>query len=96
MKKNGPKSAKQLERYFKGVANHRRIDILFLVAQKNGIAVEDVAGILDVNFKTVSEHIKRLAQAGLVDKNYCGRRVQHSLSPYGKRFYDFIQTFQHS
>lgn len=29
------KTAKQLERYFKGLANHRRIDILFLVRKSD-------------------------------------------------------------
>jgi DNA-binding MarR family transcriptional regulator len=90
------KTAKQLERYFKGVANHRRIDILLLIAQKEGIKVEDIANILDVNFKTISEHIRRLVQAGLVNKNYQGRQVAQTLSPYGKRFVDFIRIFQHS
>jgi len=94
--KKKPKTAKQLERYFKGAANHWRIDILLLIAQKEGIAVEDVTQILNANFKTISEHIKRLVQAGLVNKKYQGRRVAHSLSPYGKRFYEFIMTFQHS
>ncbi|UMX47872.1 MAG: winged helix-turn-helix domain-containing protein [Candidatus Nealsonbacteria bacterium DGGOD1a] len=90
------KTAKQLERYFKGVANHRRIDILLLIAKKEGIKVEDIANILDVNFKTISEHVRRLVQAGLVNKNYQGRQVAQTLSPYGKRFVEFIRTFQHS
>jgi DNA-binding MarR family transcriptional regulator len=91
-----PKNAKQLERYFKGVANHRRIDILLLVSQKEGIVVEDIASILDVNFKTISEHIRRLVQAGLVNKSHRGRQVGHAISPYGKKFVEFIQTFSHS
>jgi len=90
------KTAKQLERYFKGAANHRRIDILLLTAQKKGIKVEDIADALDVNFKTISEHIRRLVQAGLVNKNYQGRQVAQALSPYGKRSVEFIRTFQHS
>ena len=90
------KNAKQLERYFKGVANHRRIEIILLIDQKRGMAVEDISQILNVNFKTVSEHIKRLSQAGLVNKKYQGRRVLHDLSPYGEIFCNFITTFQHS
>jgi Bacterial regulatory protein, arsR family. len=90
------KTAKQLERYFKGAANHRRIEILLLIDKNNGIAVEGIVQILNANFKTVSEHIRRLVQAGLVNKNYQGRRVSQTLSPYGKRFVEFIRTFQHS
>ena len=85
-----------MERHFKGVANHRRIEILSLVAQNAGITVEEIADRLGCNFKTISEHTRRLAQAGLINKEYKGRTVIHTLSPYGKIFYSFIKTFQHS
>ena len=29
-------------------------------------------------------------QAGLINKEYKGRKVEHKVSPYGKRFYNFI------
>ena len=90
------KTAKQLERHFKGVANHWRIEILGLIANHAGITVEELANELNCNFKTVSEHTRRLAQSGLVNKKYKGRSVTHTLSPYGKTFYKFIKTFQHS
>jgi len=90
------KTAKQMERYFKGAANHWRIEILLLIDQKNGITVEGITEILGANFKTTSEHIRRLVQAGLVNKNYQGRQVAQTLSPYGERFVGFIRTFQHS
>ena len=95
MQKKG-KTAKQMERNFKGVANHRRIEILGLIANNNEITVEEIAGKLRCNFKTVSEHTRRLVQAGLVNKKYKGRSVAHTLSPYGKIFHKFIKTFQHS
>lgn len=87
------KTAKQLERHFKGVANHRRIEILMLIADHEGISVGDIAGHLQCNLKTVSEHTRRLTHAGLVNKTYKGRIVTHALSPYGKIFQKFITTF---
>lgn len=87
------KSSKQLERHFKGMANHRRIDILDVVANNSGISVEEIARKLKCNFKTISEHTRRLAAAGLIDKKYQGRTVAHSLSPYGKIFHKFISDF---
>ncbi len=90
------KTAKQLERHFKGIANHRRIEILFLVNKSDGITLEQISEELKCNFKTISEHTRRLVQAGLVNKKYEGRNVTHSLSPYGKEFIKFIETFQHS
>jgi predicted transcriptional regulator len=90
------KTAKQMERHLKGVANHRRIDIILLVASQEGITVEGIAESLDSNFKTISEHVRRLVQAGLMEKKYKGRNVVHNLSPYGRIFTTFLQTFSHS
>ncbi len=90
------KTSKQIERHTKGIANHRRIDILFLIAGNDGISVEAIADRLQCNFKTASEHTRRLVHAGLVEKKYQGRTVCHSLSPYGKVFRAFLTTFQHS
>lgn len=90
------KNSKQLERHFKGVANHRRIDILLLVNSNDGITLEGITKKLECNFRTVSEHTRRLVQAGLLNKKYRGREVAHSLSPYGQEFIRFIKTFQHS
>ncbi|HEY4497068.1 MAG TPA: helix-turn-helix transcriptional regulator [Candidatus Paceibacterota bacterium] len=87
------KTAKQLERYFKGAANHRRISILLAVDKRNGMTVEDIAYLLESNFKTISQHTKSLVIAGLLNKKYNGRSVEHSLSPYGRSFIKFIKSF---
>ena len=87
------KTAKQLERYFKGTANHWRIDILTIVNKNEGITLEEISDELDANFKTISQHTRALVHAGLLNKKYLGRQVAHSLSPYGKRFIDFIKSF---
>lgn len=90
------KTSKQLERHFKGIANHRRIDILLLVGEFDGITLEGISDKLECNFKTISEHTRRLVQAGLLNKKYRGREVLHSLSPYGQKLIKFIITFQYS
>ncbi len=87
------KTTKQLERYFKGASNHRRLEILRLIDKNSGMTLEKIADTLGCNVKTISEHTRRLAQAGLLNKQYQGREVAHSLSPYGKRFINFIKTF---
>ena len=85
-----------MERHLKGIANHRRIEILYLIADNEGITVENIAERLGGNFKTISVHVQRLAQAGLIRKSYKGRTVAHELSPYGKTLNKFLRTFQHS
>jgi len=87
------KTEKQLERYFKGAANHRRIAILLVVEKTDGIIVEEIADALETNFKTISQHTRSLVHASLLNKKYRGRQVTHSLSPYGKAFLKFMKTF---
>ena len=88
------KTAKQLERHFKGVANHRRIEILLLVARSENISLEDIAEAINCDIKNVCQHTQKLVQAGLLNKKYNGRMVGHSVSPYGRKFIKFIRSFQ--
>jgi len=88
------KTAQQLERHFKGMANHWRIDILLLIDKNDGISVDQITQEVKGNFKTISQHTHYLVQAGLLRKKYQGRQVIHSLSPYGKNFVNFIKSFK--
>lgn len=90
----GLKTAKQMERHLKGMANHYRIDILLLVAEHGGITLEDIVETLGANDKTIGEHTRRLLQAGLINKKYRGKFVEHTLSPYGKTFAHFLKLFR--
>ena len=87
------KTPKQLERHFKGAANHWRIAILRVVEKNEGITVQGITDELRAHFKTISQHAQSLARAGLLNKKYRGREVIHSLSPYGKSFLLFMKTF---
>lgn len=93
MKKDTVKIAKQFERHFKGVANHWRISILLLAYKQPGMTLENLSEQLNCNMKTLSEHTRRLVQAGLLNKNYVGRTVKHVVSPYGKSFCEFIHAW---
>ena len=87
------KTSKQLERHFKGLANHWRLDILFLIAKNPRVTVEGISEALEGNFKTIADHTQKLVQCGLVDKKYYGKTVAHTLSPYGKKCLTFIKSF---
>jgi len=88
------KTAKQMERHLKGMANHYRIEILLLIAAREAITLEDIVRELGANEKTLGEHTRRLYQAGLINKKYRGKFVDNTLSPYGKTFVDFLKSFQ--
>ncbi len=87
------KTSKQLERHFKGLSNHRRLDILSLVFKSPGITVDGITEKLNGKFATISMHTQKLVQAGLLNKKYMGRSVAHEVSPYGKKMMSFIETF---
>ena len=88
------KTPKQMERHLKGISNHYRIAILLLIARQKGITLEEIVERIKANEKTIGEHTRRLYIAGLINKDYNGKYVRHSLSPYGKMFVNFLKTFQ--
>ena len=88
------KTAKQMERHLKGMANHYRIEILLLLAKNDGITLDGIIESLEANPKTIGEHTRRLYSAGLINKKYRGKFVEHTLSPYGKLFVRFLESFQ--
>jgi predicted transcriptional regulator len=87
------KTAKQLERHFKGIANYRRIEVLMLIKKNPSITLDNISENLDVNYKTISDHVSRLARAGLISRKQRGVSAEYTLTPYGKLFYNFIREF---
>lgn len=83
-----------MERHLKGMANHYRIEILLLLAEQEGITLDGIIKEIGANQKTISEHTRRLYNAGLINKKYRGKFVEHSLSPYGRTFVRFLKSFQ--
>ena len=83
-----------MERHLKGMANHHRIEILLFIANNDRATLDDIVTTLEANEKTLGEHTRRLSVAGLVNKKYRGKFLEHSLSPYGKTFVNFLRSFQ--
>ncbi|KKQ34431.1 MAG: hypothetical protein US50_C0049G0002 [Candidatus Nomurabacteria bacterium GW2011_GWB1_37_5] len=85
-----------MERHLKGIANHYRIEILILLSKNNKLTLEEIIELIGAHERTVGEHVRRLYLAGLVDKKYRGRYVEHTLSPYGNLFVRFLKLFQNT
>ena len=83
-----------LERMVKGFANHRRIQILALLQKTPELSVDEIATTLNVNFKTISEHIRRLAIAGLVLKRNAGNEVRHKLTGRAESILKFLRILE--
>ena len=88
------KNFRALERTIKGCANHRRIEIIQALWKRPEMSVSDLSIDLKINFKTASEHIRRLAIAGLILKRSEGASVRHCLTPKGKNILKFLRTLE--
>ena len=85
---------RHLERIVKGFANHRRIQIMDLISGSPELSLMDISAKLKLNIKTASEHIRRLAIAGLVLKRNRGVNVLHKLSPRGLVILKFLRKLE--
>lgn len=94
MKRNGGKKAntKYLERLVKGFANHRRIEIMFLLRDEPELSVSDIAERLKIEYITASDHIRKLSMAGLVLKWADGSFRKHKLSARGRAVLKFLSS----
>ena len=75
---------KYFEKIIKGGANHRRLQILFLLEKNPGLSVDLVSSNLNVVFVTIASHLQKLHHSGLVSKQYIGRTVVHHVTKRGK------------
>ena len=83
-----------MERHLKGISNHYRIGILLYLDDYDKAALDDIVRATGANEKTIGEHTRRLYVSGLINKKYRGKFVEHTLSPYGKVFVEFLKSFQ--
>lgn len=81
----------QLERMVKGFSNHRRIEIIFLLDKKPELSVDEICKELNINFNTGSDHIRKLAQSGIVMKRSDINSVRHALTKKGKAILEFCK-----
>ena len=88
------KEFRQLERIIRGVSNHRRIQILELLHTAPELDVAQISRRLGINYKTASEHTRRLAISGMITKHNKGASVQHDLTSRGRKTLIFLRTLE--
>ena len=88
------KSFRELERLVRGFSSHRRIQILNMLKKEPEQSVEEIADVLNINFRTSSEHLRRLATAGLVMKRNDNTSVRHRLTVRGEAILLFLGTLE--
>ena len=72
---------RNVERLIKGVANHNRLKILELLKKSPELSVMDISDKLKIGYENTSDHIRKMAIAGLLMKRSDGPNVRHKLTP---------------
>ena len=65
-----------------------------LLKKSPELSLDEVATILNINFKTASEHMRRLAIAGIVIKRSERNNVRHKLTQVGISILKFLRTLE--
>lgn len=94
MDKENKQTFSKLEKIVKGFSNHWRIGILMLLAREPELSVVEIVGKLNMNYKTASEHIRRMALAGLIAKRYDNANVRHKLTSRGESILKFLRILE--
>lgn len=88
------KTNRDLERIVKGFANHKRIEILFLLKKEPELSLREISDRLKSDFKNVSVHIGKMQIAGLLTKKNRGNMVCHKLTNRGKGILQFVRIIE--
>lgn len=91
---SGEKNYRTLERLVRGFSNHRRIQIMEVLKKTPEMSVDDIARILDINYKTTADHLRRLAIAGLVLKKSDSVSIRHKLTQRAEYVLKFLRTLE--
>jgi ArsR family transcriptional regulator len=82
----------ELARYAKALGHPLRVRILRILAQQTECICGDMVALLPVAQSTVSQHLKVLKEAGLVQGEIDGPRVRYCIEPGAlKRLKTMIQ-----
>ena len=85
---------RKIERIVKGFANHNRIRILELLNNKPELSVVEISETLKIGYENASDHIRKMAIAGLLMKKNSGPSVLHKLKPRAQSILVFCKRLQ--
>ncbi len=90
----GVENFRKLERIIKGFGNHRRLQIMQLLKREPELSVDDISSRLNIGYENASDHIRRMAIAGLVLKRNEGKNVRHKLTQRALDVLTFCKTLE--
>ena len=85
---------KKLERIIKGIANHRRLQVLELLYKEPELSVQEISEKLKSEFKNISAHISKMAISGLLMKRSDSKSIRHRLTKRGIIILKFVRMLE--
>jgi len=70
----------ELERYYRALANRKRLEIVQLLAKQGPLPVKDIAELIKLSFKSTHKHLHHLLQIGFLDKERRRNLVFYNLA----------------
>lgn len=85
---------RKLERVAKGFANKSRVQILELLSKEPELTVSDISTKLKMGYMNTSDHVRKMAIAGLILKRSQGTNVRHKLTDRAKYILVFCKKLK--
>lgn len=92
--KNQAGEYRRLERIVKGFASHRRLQMLDLLHRSPNLSVSQVAERLHTGYINTSDHLRKMAIAGLISKHNQEASILHKLTPRGAIILEFCKRLK--
>jgi DNA-binding transcriptional ArsR family regulator len=77
---NGMTLSNDIQKFLQALSNPNRQRIMLLFAEQPVLTVGDVASRTDLGMSTVSEHLKQLREAGLLNAEKVGKEVEYRVN----------------
>ncbi len=88
------RSWRKIEIVTKGLANHRRLEILDLLGENPELSVKEISTLIKTDFNNASAHVNRLMISGLIMKRHDGNFVRHKLTFRGLNILKFFRMLE--
>ena len=76
----------EAEKYYKALANRRRIAILLFLNEQTKANVGMISGQIDISFKSTSRHLQRLKNAGFISNTQIDLEQWYELTEQSRLF----------
>jgi DNA-binding transcriptional ArsR family regulator len=85
-------NVRALEIIAKGFASKRRIAILIFLEKQPEADLTEIAAGIKLKLKSTSEHVRKMAIAGMLMKRNEGNRVLHKLTSRGESALKYLRS----